>query len=133
MPKVFVVAEICPLGCGPVILVKSSIHGNVFAWCVGCGLAWPKPQDETWDLGDTGKSEIHASILANGSPIESATKDEMERAALDHLAVSEIIDDKSLCECIGRYNAEYGSDPTIMERAKRVSAELRRLNEREMW
>ena len=131
MRTVCVLTEVCPLGCGPVIFVKSSAANRVFAWCVGCGLAWSTPENETWQLGDHGHAEIHACLVADGSTIEAATKEEIRAAKLDTLISLERTDDAWLYDCIERYNATYGTDPGIVERARNVSEQLREIKMRE--
>jgi dienelactone hydrolase len=131
MRAVCVLTEDCPLGCGPVIFVKSVASKRVFAWCVGCGLAWAAPENETWELGDHGHAEIHASLVADGSIIEAASKEEIRAAKFDHLIALERSDDAWLSECIERYNAAYGTDPGIVDRARNVSEQLREIKKRQ--
>jgi hypothetical protein len=127
MRTVCVLTEVCPLGCGPVIFVKSIPATRVFAWCVGCGLAWSAPENETWQLGEYGHAEIHACLVSDGSMIEVAAKEEIRAAKLDNLISLERTDDVWLSDCIERYNATYGTDPGIVECARNVSEQLRRM------
>jgi hypothetical protein len=112
MREFFVVGERCPLGCLAAILVKRSRDGHVFAWCNTCGLAWAEPAKESWHLGDHGAAELHAYFVANGSKIELASRDDVERAGLKTIArrVAEMGDWPS--RQIEKYNNEYveGSD-----------------------
>jgi tetratricopeptide (TPR) repeat protein len=35
--------DVCPIGCGSVVFLKSIESGQIFVHCVDCGLAWDKP------------------------------------------------------------------------------------------
>jgi hypothetical protein len=126
MRTVFVLAETCPLGCGPVIFVKTISSHRIFVWCDVCGLAWSDPRNEAWHLGDVERAEIHACLIANDSNIEAATKEEINAAGLADLVVSERTDAWS-SGCIDRYNAKYACDPNITERARILSDKLREM------
>jgi hypothetical protein len=107
--KIFSIAPDCPLGCGPVILVKRVTDCHVFAWCVSCGLAWNDPSKETWHLGDVGQPELHATGAALGAAIDFANSEDIKRTGLEGL-VSELARDKYWCDWVDAYNMKYGCD-----------------------
>jgi hypothetical protein len=123
MKIIYAIAENCPLACGPVFLMKRVSDGRVFAGCVSCGVAWTDPAK----VGDLGKSEIHACLVADGSFIEYAPLSDIENAGLVAKAVTEITDDGYFSKWIEDYNATYGREPNLIEKARGVAMELRRL------
>ena len=123
---IFVIAEPCPLGCYRVVLVKRVTDNHVFAWCSSCGIAWADPAKETWQLGDMGQAELHACLVADGSVIEYATPEDIKRAGLKDLVIAESAADSYSCKSIEQFNATYGCDTKLIEKARKTSEELRR-------
>jgi hypothetical protein len=110
MPTVYAITEDCPLGCGPVILVKRITDAHVFAWCVSCGLAWADPAKGTWEPGDLSFSEIHITAVADGSVIDFANGDDVERAGLGEFVAAELPRDKHWTDMVDGYNMKYGCE-----------------------
>jgi hypothetical protein len=108
MSKVFVLTEFCPMPClMPVILVRCRTSGLVFAWCVACGCAWADPAKESWQRGNLGDFS-HPCLLAKGE-IELPTREDIGRAGLAHLIVSEQEVDAWWLQQVARVNAEHGA------------------------
>jgi hypothetical protein len=70
-------------------------------------LAWADPVNETWELGNYGAAELHAALIADGSAIDFASNDDIERAGLkDQENVTWVPDDLWISE-IERFNRQY--------------------------
>ena len=104
------------LGCGPIVLVKRVTDGHVFGWCSTCGIAWHHPAKETWQLGDMGGAELHAALVANGSVIEHASKEDLERAGLENQVVMKFLACVHKRLGMGNYFEEYNAKSTAATR-----------------
>ena len=116
MPKVYVVAELCPMPCHmPVIFVKCQASDRVFAWCVTCGCAWAEPAKKSWQRGELGDFS-HPCLIAEGA-IELPAREDIARSGYEQLIVSEMEADMWWLEQVTTFNGEHAGhqvepDPT---------------------
>lgn len=126
MRSVYVLSSRCPLGCLYVVFVKRVTDGKPFAWCPTCGFAWFDPAKETWQLGEYGNAEPHATAISVGSVIDFADDDDVKRLGMIDRAQS-MLQDQDWSKKLEDFNSQFGLNAAIRvdERPKAASIDAR--------